>query len=277
MKRLASIGLALILTFALSVPTLADEDGSPWEPIPVPIADGVPTDPVIVPIADGVPTDPVPGDPVSPLNPWWFVAHDPDYFAIETAGAGLLGTYIRSPSGLRYIPAFQYQLIYSDPQGGYSCTAYAVAMAVDKATYGGSKVTGRQIRTLSGVAPYVGMTLPQVTRATTKLAVPLVRATGTWAAVMAALRANRGVVLQGDYDQIPDSLSGQPSFNGYHAIFIDRVSSDGKLYMMDPLSKVGARWVSEAILRRFAEKLTRQEHVYPLVLFAYTRQVRLFK
>jgi hypothetical protein len=275
MKRLASIGLALILTFALSVPALADEDGSPWEPIPVPIAGGVPTDPVIVPIAAGIPTDFVGGDPVSPLHPWWFTPNvDP---AVETSGAGLLGTYIHSGGGHRYVPAFQYQLIYSDPQGGYSCTAYSVAMAVDRATYGGSRITGRQIRALSGVAPYTGMTLPQVTRATTKLAVPLVRATGTWAAVMAALRANRGVVLQGDYDQIPDALSGQPSFNGYHAVYIDRLSSTGKLYMMDPLSKVGARWVDEAILRRFAEKLSRQEHVYPLVLFAYTRATRLFK
>jgi hypothetical protein len=269
MKRLASIGLALILTFGLFGSALADEDGSPWEPgEPWAPVVGVPTDPVIGPDLAGVPTDPALGLPVLPRWP---------EVGVVTTGFAPPGTYIRSAGSLRYVPAFQYQLVYGDPQGGYSCTAYSAAMAVDKATYGGSRITGRQIRALTDVGPYVGLTLPQVARATSALGVPLIRPVGAWRDVMAALRAGRGVVLQGDYDQIPHSISGQPGFHGYHAVFIDRLSASGKLYMMDPLSKVGGRWVDESILRKFAEKLTRQEGYYPLVLFAYTRPVRQFE
>ena len=282
MKRLASIGLALVLTFGLGGAALADEDGSPWAPDPVVVpidpSTTIPTDPVFDPEVTGVPTDPVPGDPVSPLDPWWYVPHDPIYAeGVETTGYAPLGTYIRSASGLRYVPAFQYQLVYGDPQGGYSCTAYSTAMAIDRATYGGSRITGRQVRALTGVGPYVGLTLPQIMRATATVGVPLVRPSAEWAAVMAALRDGRGVILQGDYDQIPDKFSGQPTFDGYHAIFLDRLSSTGRIWMMDPLSKVGGRWIDELILRKFAEKLARQEHIYPRVLFAYTRALRLFK
>jgi hypothetical protein len=282
MKRLASIGLALVLAFGISSSALAHElewDGPYVPPSSLtPDDPGVPTDPVFDPLVTGIPTDPVPGDPVSPLDPWWFVAHDPLYAeGVETTGYAPAGTYIGTSPHITYVPAFQYQLIYSDPQGGYSCTAYSAAMAIDRATYGGSRITGSQVRALSGVGPYVGLTLPQVMRATTTVGVPFVRPAAEWEGVVAALHARRGVVLQGDYDQIPDQFSGQPSFDGYHAVYLDRLHSDGvHIYMMDPLSKVGGRWVDASILRRFAEKLTRQEGVYPMVLFAYTRATRLF-
>jgi len=273
MKRLIALGLALVLSLGLAG-VVSAEDGLPW-----PVVDpGVPTDPAFPEaLLTGVPTDPVPADPAPPTNPWWYWPHDPSYYeepGVES-GAGLAGTYIGTSPHISYVPAFQYQGLWSDPQGWWSCTAYSTAMAVDKATYGGSRITGRQIRALTGVGPDQGLTLPQVMRATDILAVPLVRPIGQWSAVMAALGQHRGVILQGDYDQIPDSIN-LSSFDGYHAVFLDRLHSDGvHIYMMDPLRRAGPVWVDASILRKFAEKLTGQEGAYPMVLFAYTRATRL--
>jgi hypothetical protein len=271
MKRLIALGFALVLSPGLAG-VVSAEDGRPW-----PTADpGVPTDPAFPEaILTGVPTDQAPGNPAPQGSPWWYLPPSGYEGGVES-GAGLSGTYIGTSPHIYYIPAFQYQGLWSDPQGWWSCTAYSAAMAVDKATYGGSRITGRQIRALTGVGPDQGLTLPQVMRATDILAVPFVRPIGQWSAVMAALGQHRGVILQGDYDQIPDSIN-LSSFDGYHAVYLDRLHSDGvHIYMMDPLRRAGPVWVDASILRAFAEKLTRQEGAYPMVLFAYTRATRLF-
>ena len=258
-RSLAAIGLALALSLGLTGTTLAA--------VPV-----VVTDPVAIPV---VATDPVTGN----WRPYWVpirVFLNPP--AIPTGGSGLTGTYAGVSPNVRYIPAFQYQLIPSDPQGGYSCTAYAMAMAVDKATYGGSRVTGRQIRALSGASLYVGLTLPQAIAASSRLYVPVVdeSGSGAWADVLNALKHGRGVVLQGDYDQIPDAYSGQPSFDGNHALYIDYLHSSGLyVYVMDPLQRNGARWVPVAIMRKFAEKLARSTGIYPRLFYAVTTTTRL--
>jgi hypothetical protein len=197
---------------------------------------------------------------------------------VATAGAALAGSYVGEVGKRRYIPAFQYQLVYTDPQGGYSCTAYSTAMAVDKATYGGTRVTGHEIRDLSGVYAYTGMTLADARIATNKLQVPIVRGVGTWDGVMAALRANRGVVLQGVYSKVPLNLRGQVSFVGRHAIYLDYLHSTGLyVYVMDPLSKAGPRWWPVSVLRSFAEQLGRETGILPLVYYSYTRGTRLFR
>ena len=262
MKRLAAVGLALALSLGLN--------GTAVAAAPVVVTDPVAT-PVVVP------------DSVSAMPPW-VTAH---FFlnlpsvpppAVPTGGSGLTGTYAGVSPNVRYIPAFQYQLIPSDPQGGYSCTAYAMAMAVDKATYGGSRVTGRQIRALSGASLYVGLTLPQAIAASSRLYVPVVdeSGSGAWADVLNALKHGRGVVLQGDYDQIPDAYSGQPSFDGNHALYIDYLHSSGLyVYVMDPLQRNGARWVPVAIMRKFAEKLARSTGIYPRLFYAVTTTTRL--
>jgi len=273
-RFLAAACLAFVLSLGLAG-VVSAEDGLPRDQ---PTDPGIPTDPAFPEAAlIGVSTDRAPGNSAPAGNWWWYLRPSSSYEGGVESGAGLSGTYLRLMSGsYRYVPAFQYQGLWSDPQGFWSCTAYSTAMAVSRATGGGSQITGRQIRALTGVGPNQGLTLPQVMRATDILAVPLVRPIGQWSAVMAALKSNRGVVLQGDYDQIPDSIN-LSSFDGYHAVYLDRLHSDGvHIYMMDPLRRAGPVWVDASILRKFAEKLTRQEGVYPMVLFTYTRVTRLF-
>lgn len=233
----------------------------------------VKTDPVLV--QTGGPGEPVVAEPLA-------VKTDPVYMGgtldpgIPTSGPALVGTYVGTGS-VRYIPAFQYQLTSGDPQASYNCSAYAMGMAIGKATYGGSQVTGRQIRVLSGVPNYSGMSIPDIMVASDKLHVPIFNMSGRpWADVMAALRAGRGVILQGLYSAIPDRYSGQLGFKGAHAIFIDHLSSTGRLYMMDPLQKVGARWMDESIMRAFADALAAREGVTG-VYYAVTPHTRLFQ
>jgi len=267
MKRLAPLLLSLALLFGLAGPALAVDPRT--DPVTGPRATTA-GDPVVV-------TDPVPSD-----QPWWLTTYGP--LPVEPAAwttgssLALIGTYVGEVGRRRYIPAFQYQLLWSDPMGGYSCTAYSMAMAIDKATYGGTRATGQRIRELSGAPSYSGLTLADVQRASTALLVPVIRVTGTWTAVENALRQNRGVVLQGDYDQVPAKYSGQLSFKGNHAIYLDYLHSSGDwVYVMDPLSKEGPRWWPVSVLQAFAEKLARDNRIYPDVFFSYTRATRLVR
>lgn len=179
--------------------------------------------------------------------------------------------------GYIYKPAHQYQLgPGSGPTGGVDCTAYAAAVAIDRATLGGTKVTGRQVR-LASTEPYPdpqspGLNLPQVINVAFRWHVELVQRSGApWASLIAALKAGRGVILQGDYDQIPPGFSGQLSFNGDHAVYVNHVTGDGDLYWQDPLRKSGPIEIPEAIARAYAEKLSRSWGLYPGVAFATTR------
>ena len=231
-------------------------------------------DPVTVPVVVTGPVSPVPG--------WWrFFSLVPSLkgnLEVTTSGPGLAGTYVGAPGNLRYIPAFQYQLVIGDPQGGFSCTAYSMAMAISKASYGAVRVTGAQIRALSGAYAFTGLTLPQAISAASRLHVSIVNesGSGTWANVLDALRRGRGVVLQGDYDQIPDLYSGQPSFDGNHAVYIDYLHSSGLFVLvMDPLQRNGARWVPVTIMRKFAEKLAKAQGIYPRLYYAVTPTTRL--
>jgi hypothetical protein len=258
----AAVGLALVLSFGFAGVARG------VDPPPVP------TDPVFGPLVAGVRTDsPVTTPPVArpPRGLSWWPA------PIETTGSGLVGTYVGAVGARRYLPAFQYQLIYSDPQGSWSCTAYAFSMALDKSSYGAVQITGRQVRALSGAAPYVGLTLRDGIVASSRLYISVVDKSGEpWANVLTALKAGRGVVLQGDYDQIPDVYSGQSTFDGNHAVYIDYLHSTGLyLYVMDPLRAGGARWVPVSIMRRFAEKLGRAQGISG-VYFAVIRPARLF-
>jgi hypothetical protein len=258
---LAGVGLALVLSLGLSGTAFA-------------------ATPVVIPDAVSVPV--VVTGPVSPVPGWWrFFSLVPSLKGgpeVSTSGPGLAGTYVGAPGNLRYIAAFQYQLVIGDPQGGFSCTAYSMAMALSKASYGAVRVTGAQIRALSGASAYTGLTLPQAISAAARLHVSIVNESGSgdWADVLDALRHGRGVVLQGDYDQIPARYSGQVSFKGNHAVFVDYLHSSGQfVYVLDPLQRDGAEWVPVAIMRAFAEKLAKAQGIYPRLYYAVTPTTRL--
>lgn len=271
-RSLAVTALALVLSLGAAGSALA---------APPPVA----TDPAFPAVVPSVPTDPV----KSPLSLWQYLSlrtlapfavalNGPRQPAVETTGSELVGTYVGSSGAVRYIPAFQYQLIYSDPQGGYNCTAYSMAMAIDKATYGGDRVSGSQIRALSPAYPYIGLTLPDAITAASRTHVRIYNKSGqTWGAMIDALRHGRGVILQGNYGQM-GIYSAQPSFRGNHAVYIDYLHSSGNyLYVMDPLSKVGGRWIPVSVMRAYAEKLGRSTGIYPGIYWASTAATRLFR
>jgi hypothetical protein len=179
--------------------------------------------------------------------------------------------------GYIYKPRHQYQLgPGSYPTGGYDCTAYSAAMAIDRATLGGTIATGRQVRLASSEPTpdrdSPGLNLNQVINVAFKWHVDLDSRYGApWSSLIAALKSGRGLILQGDYDQIPAGFSGQLSFKGDHAVFINHVTGDGDLYWMDPLREKGAVEIKASVARAYAEKLAKKWGIYPGLAFATTR------
>ena len=162
-----------------------------------------------------------------------------------------------------YRPRHQRQLFSDDPNGAVNCLAYATAIALDRATIGGLVgVTGALIRRLTDepvpdrdprTPNGPGLIIEQIIPASAKLHVMLTsRVDRTWTTLMADLRAWRGVVVETDYDQF-GVWSAQPSFRGDHGVFINHISSDGKLLVYDPLA-AKARWIPESVIRTAAEK-----------------------
>lgn len=173
-----------------------------------------------------------------------------------------------------YKPKHQRQIVSADKYGSVNCTAYSAAMAIDRATLGGVRVTGATVRAASNepipdpASP--GLNLPQIVAVAFKWHVELVNRTGApWSSLLAALREGRGLVLGGDYDQM-GTWSCQASFRGDHAIYVNHISGDGDLYVMDPLC-ASAREVPPATIKAYAEKFARTIGTYPGLAFATTR------
>jgi hypothetical protein len=164
----------------------------------------------------------------------------------------------------------------SGPTGKYDCTAWSAAMAIDRATLGGTDVTGRQVR-LASNEPYPdpdspGLHLGQVVDVAFKWHVDLENRSGApWSAVLQALKAGRGVILQGDYDQLV-GFSCQATFKGDHAVYVNHITGDDDLYWMDPLCPGPNANMKVTIARKYAEKFAKSRGVYPGILFATTRR-----
>jgi hypothetical protein len=149
-------------------------------------------------------------------------------------------------------------------------------MAIDRATMGGVLVTGRQVR-LASDEPYPdphspGLNLRQIDAVAGKWHVDIANRTGApWSAALGMLQNGRGIVLQGDADQLPLEFNGQVGFRGDHAVYINHISGDGDLYLMNPLVKTGAIECPQKYLRAYAEKLARRAGIYPGLFVAMTR------
>ena len=174
-----------------------------------------------------------------------------------------------------YRPKHQRQLVSTDPYGGKNCAAYSAAMAIDRATLGGVAVTGRQVRSASNepipdpASP--GLNIPQLVNVAFGWHIALNDRTGApWASVMAALREYRGVILFGDYDVFPAGVSCQAGFKGDHSVYVNHITGDGDLFVMDPLCPAGKE-VKEATMRAYAEKMGKATGHGLGVLFAVTR------
>jgi len=177
--------------------------------------------------------------------------------------------------GTIYRPKHVRQLLVGDKYGGTNCTASSAAMAIDRATMGGIQVTGKTVRAASNepipdpASP--GLNLPQVVNVAFGWHVELQNRTGApWFVVIKSLKEGRGIVLQGDYDQIPPGFSGQLNFKGDHAVYVNHVTGDGDLYWQDPLRSAAVE-IPEAVARAYAEKFARTVGTFPGVLFATTR------
>jgi hypothetical protein len=183
-----------------------------------------------------------------------------------------------------YRPRHQRQINPGDPYGKYNCTAYSAAIAVDRATLGGSRVTGEEIRAASSEPrprpSSPGLNLPQATAAAFKATrVSLDVRRTSWTSMLLYIK-NRGIILQGDYDQM-GSFSCQTSFKGAHAVFLNNLNSDpvtiggteygsGKAALTyDPLC-TDYKWEPLTTLRKYAEKFTASLG-YSGVLYATTR------
>ena len=155
-----------------------------------------------------------------------------------------------------YRPAHQRQLVATDPHGKVNCAAVGLAIALDRATLGGLRVTGRLVRALSN-EPHPdpdspGLYLPQLRTVAAILRVPLSMVLGaSWGALLTSLRAGRAVLLPGTYGALGE-WSCQPSFRGGHMIVVNHVSGDGDLFIYDPLCSK-AREVPAPIIREYAQ------------------------
>ena len=180
--------------------------------------------------------------------------------------------------GYVYVPKHDYQLgPGSGPTGRYDCTAWSCSMAIDRATMGGTQITGRQVRLASNEPipdpSSPGLNLNQVVNVAFKLHVELENRTGApYSAMVAALREGRGVILQGDYDQIPAEYSGQLTFKGDHAVYLNHLDNTGKrVWWMDPINRKGGFYIPLTVARAYAEDFAKAVKRYPGLLFATTR------
>jgi hypothetical protein len=160
-----------------------------------------------------------------------------------------------------YRPDFEKQ--WSDPTttlDWYNCTMAAGAMALDFDTLGHVDVEPGTLRKRSGdLSGGTGLGSPGLSRAWAYYGQNLHVETGDdWSGVIGALRAYRGVVLQGMYGALPKqyrSTLNSVGFTGPHAVYVNpEFQADGDALMGDPLNGKYI-WVPQSALRSFAAAL----------------------
>ena len=161
--------------------------------------------------------------------------------------------------GFVYRPVFYPQLNPADPLGGYSCTAYSAAYALDRATIGGVVAPGWLVREHTGLTPAQiiagsGLTIPNVAKSLATWNVALYNRHGEpFAALLAALRAFKGVIAQGLNDHLADhACSG---FAGPHCVYLNSLDAAGtQILLYNPLCHA-ASWVPVAIVANYLASL----------------------
>ena len=153
-----------------------------------------------------------------------------------------------------YVPIFRNQI--GDPtttRDGVICTMSSGAMALDFHTLGAIQRWGGELEQHQG--DHVGGTdLGDLADAWAYYGQNLSQGTGGWTGVEAALAAGKAVVLQGDYDRIPDANSCQRGFDGDHAIALFPTTG-AWARVGDPLCDgFHLNW-PEAAVKAYAEKL----------------------
>lgn len=160
-----------------------------------------------------------------------------------------------------YRSRHQWQGRPDDPFGWKNCAAYSLAMALDRASLGQLRLTGEIVRALSDEPnpepKSPGLNLGQLIAVSKRYSSWLLidRTGRTFPALLADLRAGRGAIVSGDYDQM-GVWSCQRSFVGNHGIWVNHITGDGDLYVSDPLCRV-AREIPAPVIQAYAEKFGR--------------------
>jgi len=153
-----------------------------------------------------------------------------------------------------------------DPLGWLSCTAYSMAMGIDRSSLGAKRPSGRDVRAGTGDKTG-GLTLPQVAHvAEAQYGVPVELHTGSRAATpayaLAQLRAGRGMVLQGNAGALlhTDFRSTAGSVN--HAVYVNELRANLDALVYDPAADgrragidQGPSWWPWETVLRFAAAL----------------------
>lgn len=162
---------------------------------------------------------------------------------------------------MTYRPDFEKQ--WGDPTttlDWVNCTMAAGAMALDFDTLGHVDVEPGTLRSHSGdFSGGTGLNSPGLSKAWAYYGQVLHVQTGDdWSSVIAALRAYKGVVLQGMYGALPKAYRSPHNslgFVGPHGIYLNpEFQPDGDVLMGDPLND-SYIWVPQGALRSFAAAL----------------------
>lgn len=175
---------------------------------------------------------------------------DVDLICYETTDSG---DVFALPAGDVYRPAHVRQLGWGSAFDGLNCTMASACIALDRHTEGAKTSNPPLMRSFQ--SDQVGGT--DLNDAADAWAAgygeTLTVNTVSWATFVSQINAGRGAIVQGDYQEIPDAYSGQPSFDGPHAIYVNEFNSDvSKALVYDPL-RSSAYWLPSTYLRNYAE------------------------
>lgn len=154
------------------------------------------------------------------------------------------------------------------------CTWAAAVMAIEHKTNGVMRPDREQLRIAShGDAASDGANMRQVVDGAKNMLgltlepwSPWGGARLTWANVMTELPRGAGFMLAGLYNHLPDYFRRWDThFQGNHMVYIERLTSSGAIWWMDPLGRGNYRgeWISAGAAKRFGEALTDGSgHIY---------------
>jgi hypothetical protein len=161
--------------------------------------------------------------------------------------------------------------------GWLSCTAYACAMGIDKATLGKKRPSGKDVRIQTGDTTG-GLTLPQVARVAdteygVKVEVHVGGSTATPSYAISQLKAGRGMLLQGNTKALLGTTYRSTTGAVNHAVYVNEVRADGDALVYDPAADArragidqGPTWWPWAVVLRFAAALRPWGDTDPRVL-----------
>lgn len=163
---------------------------------------------------------------------------------------------------VRYAPHHQKQINRADKYGKDNCTAYCFAMFADATTIGGSRPTGKYIRSISDEpipAPNSpGLNIHQMMDVAKKLAIPCNNKTGeVFAAVLASLRTGRVVLAQLDYKELA-SYRCQANGDFGHAMLLQTLHTDGLHILADDPLCDKAKYYPVAVIKAAMETFGHQ-------------------